>query len=102
MKKYFYAINEVQFGPFSLDEILTKNLDKDTLVWHEGLPDWMILSEIPELNVKKDASLPPPIRVKELDTRKKKFPKILYAIAILVLALIAGGIYLYPKWENEI
>jgi hypothetical protein len=101
MKKYFYAINKVQNGPFSLDEILTKNLDKDTLVWHQGLPDWVRLSQIPELNPTSNESLPPPIRVKENDNGKKKFQKILYGIVILVLALIAGGIYLYPKWENE-
>lgn len=101
MKKYFYAINEVQFGPFSLDEILTKNLDKDTLVWHEGLPDWMRLSEIPELNVKKDASLPPPIRVNGSGTRNKNSLKIFSTIAFIVVTLIAGGLFLYPKWENE-
>jgi hypothetical protein len=100
MKKYFFAIKEVQFGPFSLDEILTKNLDKDTLVWHEGLPDWVRLSEIPELNVKKDASLPPPIRVKGSGTRNKNSIKILYAISFMLVTLIAGGIYIYPKLDN--
>ena len=101
MKKYFYAINEVQFGPFSLDEILIKNLDKDTLVWHEGLPDWVRLSEIPELNVKKDASLPPPIKVKGKRTRNKNSLKIFSAIAFIVVTLIATGLFLYPKWKNE-
>ena len=75
MKKYFYAINQVQFGPFSLDKILSKNLDKDTLVWFEGLAEWVRLSEIPDLITKSNESLPLPIMVKENDTGKKKFPK---------------------------
>lgn len=101
MKKYFYAINKDQLGPYSLDEILTKNLHKNTLVWCEGLPDWVRLSEIPELNIKKDESLPPPIRVKESSSRKKNFIKILSIIAFIGAALIVSGIFLYPKWENE-
>jgi TPR repeat protein len=101
MKKYFYAKNGDQIGPLSLEEILTINLNKDTLVWYEGLPEWVRLSEIPELNTKSNESLPPPIRVKENDNGKKKSSKIIYVIAFLVLILIAGGIYLYPKWEYE-
>jgi TPR repeat protein len=101
MKKYFFAIKEAQFGPVSLDEILTKDLDKDTLVWHEGLPDWVRLSEIPELNVKMDASLPPPISVKGNGFRDKNSLKIFSAIAFIVVTLITSGLFIYPKWENE-
>lgn len=100
MKKYFYAINEDQNGPFSLDEILTKNLDKDTLVWHEGLADWVRLSEIPELNIKKEASIPPPIRVNGSITRNKNSINFFFSIAFIVVALIAIGFFLYPKWND--
>jgi hypothetical protein len=54
---------------------LSKNLDKDTLVWFEGLAEWVRLSEIPDLITKSNESLPPPIMVKVNDTGKKKFPK---------------------------
>jgi len=101
MKKYFFAIKEARFGPFSLDEILTKDLDKNTLVWFEGLPEWVRLSEIPELNIKRDPSLPPPIRVKGNRFRNKNSLKIFSAIAFIVVILITSGLFLYPKWENE-
>jgi TPR repeat protein len=101
MKKYFYAINKVQNGPFSLDEILKKNLDKNTLVWCEGLPEWVKLSEISELNINRDPSLPPPIRVKGSGFLNKNLLKKISAIAFIVIALIASGLFLYPKWENE-
>ena len=43
-----------QAGPFNNDELvkLIQNdlLKSDTLVWKEGLPDWVAASSVPEIN----------------------------------------------------
>tara|TARA_B110001452_G_C15109053_1_gene386609 strand:- start:372 stop:845 length:474 start_codon:yes stop_codon:yes gene_type:complete len=48
---YYYAKNEEKIGPLSLDELKKIELKKDTLVWHEGLDDWVKAEEVKELRV---------------------------------------------------
>ena len=49
MRNYFYTDGQTRFGPFSIDEMKRKRLPGHTLVWYQGLNDWMKISEIPEL-----------------------------------------------------
>ena len=60
MKHYYYADNEQQLGPFTVDELKNKRLKKSTLVWTEGMQDWTSANDIDEL---KDIliSEPPPL-----------------------------------------
>jgi len=60
MKHYYYADNEQQHGPFTVDELKTKRLKKSTLVWTEGMQNWTSANDIEEL---KDIliSEPPPL-----------------------------------------
>ncbi|MFT7605116.1 MAG: hypothetical protein ACI8VT_002709 [Saprospiraceae bacterium] len=51
MKQYYYANGDQQLGPFSFPELQSKNLQKDTYVWYEGLTDWTRAGDLPELNV---------------------------------------------------
>lgn len=37
---YFYIENNEQKGPFNLEEIQKLSIQKDTLMWHEGLDNW--------------------------------------------------------------
>ncbi|MCA0365072.1 MAG: DUF4339 domain-containing protein [Bacteroidetes bacterium] len=60
MKKYFYSDGIEKFGPFTIEELRTKSLSKDILVWHQGLTDWTPLSEIDELKNLIDI-IPPPL-----------------------------------------
>ena len=46
---YYYAKNEEKIGPLSLDELKKIDLKKDTLVWYEGLDDWVKAEEFKEL-----------------------------------------------------
>jgi len=46
---YYYAKNEEKIGPLSLDELKKIELKKDTLVWYEGLDDWVKAEEVKEL-----------------------------------------------------
>jgi hypothetical protein len=51
MKKYFYTNGKDQFGPFSLDELKSEELTRETKVWFYGLEEWTVLSKVDELNV---------------------------------------------------
>ena len=62
MKKYFYAENDKKVGPLSLEELSTSDVNKDTLVWFQGLEDWTPMSEIEELKSVLEIK-PPPIPI---------------------------------------
>lgn len=47
---YFIITNNVQQGPFSLDELRQRGIQSDTLVWHEGMADWQPAWQVPELH----------------------------------------------------
>ena len=63
---YYYSLNGQQLGPVSLEELLTKNIEHDTLVWKDGLADWVKASEMPEL-ASKLATVPPPITKEDIE-----------------------------------
>ncbi len=49
MKKYFYHDGTAQQGPFTLEELMTKNLTAETPVWYEGLGEWTTAGKLEEL-----------------------------------------------------
>lgn len=51
MKQYYLSKDQIsKEGPFSIKQLETKLIDKETLVWYEGLKEWKKVSEIKELN----------------------------------------------------
>lgn len=60
MKKYFIHNSNEQQGPFDIDELKELSLRPDTPVWYEGLEQWTIIANVPELTeiIKKQS--PPP------------------------------------------
>ncbi len=63
MNKYYVAEGESKTGPFSIDELKTKNITRDTLVWTEGMGDWKRAGDVEELRdvLRSSADQPPPI-----------------------------------------
>ncbi|MBN9285305.1 MULTISPECIES: DUF4339 domain-containing protein [unclassified Flavobacterium] len=51
MTEYFLHDGVNQLGPFLIDELESKNITKDTPVWHEGLDDWKKAGEIDALKL---------------------------------------------------
>ena len=49
--QYYYAKKEEKIGPLTLDELKKVDIKDDTLVWHEGLDDWVKSEEVKELRV---------------------------------------------------
>ena len=50
MNEYYYldAQNERK-GPITKEELLSQNLDKESLVWREGLENWTPMKDVAEL-----------------------------------------------------
>ena len=63
MKKYFLHDGSKQAGPFDIEELKAKNLNRDTPIWFEGLSEWTTIGNIEEL---KDiiSATPPPFAAK--------------------------------------
>lgn len=47
--RYWIIIDDRHAGPFSARQLLDTGLTADTLVWHEGLPDWVRAADVEEL-----------------------------------------------------
>ena len=51
MNRYFYVDSEgKQKGTFSPEELKSENIKKDTLVWTQGMSEWMRASSVAELD----------------------------------------------------
>lgn len=48
--KYYIAENGQPAGPFEPNELLAHGLTVNSLVWCEGMPNWVSASQVPELN----------------------------------------------------
>ena len=57
MAQFYYTDGKERFGPFSIEELKDKELTPQTLVWKEGLPDWVSANTLSDLNVLFDQPL---------------------------------------------
>ena len=73
MRKYFMYDGQMKDGPFSLEELKTKPLKKETLIWYDGLKDWGKAGDIDDLKeffIQK--AIPPPLPVNsKVNTRSR-------------------------------
>ena len=61
MEKYYFIVEgREQKGPFTLEQLKTMPLTRDTKIWYQGLDDWKMISEVPELD-ELSYFLPPPV-----------------------------------------
>ena len=70
MKHYFHSDGENQKGPFTFEQLKNENIEKETLIWFEGLDDWKPAKEIRELDETFELN-PPPIPQDEFSTTEK-------------------------------
>ncbi|MEI7801712.1 MAG: DUF4330 family protein [Bacteroidota bacterium] len=130
MKKYFLIDkNNLQDGPFDLDELKSKEIKRETAVWFEGLLDWTKAGEVDELKslfviapppIPK--ATPPPIPNKEtlsppipdekrteisnpppiVQKKKSKSNVITFlVIGVVILALAIGGYFITKQQEDK-
>lgn len=72
-QKFYIAVNDQQQGPFTIDELRTKSIQRDTLVWTEGLANWTKAEYLPFL---KDIIkiVPPPLPKTEVKSSTFQTP----------------------------
>lgn len=46
---WYIGKNGQQQGPFSIDELMQKDLHGDSLVWKAGMADWLAAEKVPEI-----------------------------------------------------
>ena len=59
--EYWIIITEQQQGPYTLEELATKAIVRETPVWHDGMPDWMPAGDLPELASMLSPVIPQPV-----------------------------------------
>lgn len=56
---FYYSDGKNQFGPFSKEEMKSKSIQADTLVWFEGLTEWKRAKDVPEMKEFLPVAPPP-------------------------------------------
>ncbi len=63
--QYYYAANGQQAGPVTFDLLkalfANRTVNKDTLVWKQGMGNWTALKKVEELKVFLGSNTPPPL-----------------------------------------
>ena len=63
--QYFYAANGQQAGPVSFEQLshlfANRTINRDTLVWKQGMSGWTALKDVEELKAFLGGSTPPPL-----------------------------------------
>lgn len=63
--QYYYAYNGQQAGPVSFEQLralfANRTVNKDSLVWKQGMSDWAPLKDVEELKAFLGGATPPPL-----------------------------------------
>ena len=62
--EYFFYLNDQneRKGPVASEELIKNGVTRNTLVWKEGMAQWLPASEVPELSdLFKETTTPPPV-----------------------------------------
>lgn len=65
LSMYFYALNGQQQGPVGIEKLrelfAARTINRDTLVWKQGMQNWSALKEVEELKSFLGGNTPPPL-----------------------------------------
>ncbi|MDZ4746884.1 MAG: CD225/dispanin family protein [Saprospiraceae bacterium] len=65
MTQYYYTDGKERFGPFTIDQLKEQNISESTLVWKDGLPDWVPARNLSDLEFlfAVNPAVPPAVNV---------------------------------------
>ncbi|HUR32111.1 MAG TPA: CD225/dispanin family protein [Saprospiraceae bacterium] len=49
MAQYYYTDGTERYGPFTIEQLQERNITGETLVWKEGMADWLPAKDVLEL-----------------------------------------------------
>ena len=112
MRQYYFHDEQIEKGPFLLQELKTQNLSRTTPVWYEGLTEWITAEQVPELNVllqspppfhSERLSVPPPFTVATPTPTYASFEpqKRSYKMPILIAGVVVLGIVGWLMYNNQ-
>ena len=119
-KEYYYLEDNIQKGPYTLDQLKSIGLKPDYLIWCEGMENWEKAKNIPELSeIFKKLPPPPPILIENANIVNSKpilnqpinnivlnssnvkfwvkFKIISFTLLIIVIALLIVAMYINNK-----
>lgn len=108
MKEYFLHNGQQQQGPFSFEELKSKGINTKTMIWFEGIAEWIEAGKLDELTeivsksppeFRKARTTPPPLEkakqilnkdyVDEIENKiKNESGKKVFKIGLVLFALI--------------
>jgi len=106
MKEWFYLIGEKKYGPFQSND-LKGQINKNTLVWSKGMPEWEKAGNLPELQfifnpIESSSPPPPPINNNKNTISEKLSNGITYSWFLVILSIIAAILEMAGKDESKI
>lgn len=96
MEKYYISDGKTETGPYSLEQLKQIPLNKNSLIWKQGMEKWLKISELPELKELVYAVPPPVSKQKERIIRNYRIKH--FIITIVILFIIGKYLY-FPAWK---
>jgi hypothetical protein len=75
MKKYFFSDGSIKDGPLTINELINKDLKPDSLIWYEGLENWIAADKVLELREVFELR-PPPLEKLGIDNPTSDTPEL--------------------------
>lgn len=108
--EYYVLINGIKQGPFSIDELKTKGISRDSMVWKIGQSQWLPAYQVPELyELVSEIPPEPPIVKKEMPKTwlvesilATLFCCLPFGIAGIVNATKVDTLYLNGNYEESL
>lgn len=91
MSEYYILNGSEQQGPYTIDQ-LRGRVTPQTLVWREGLPDWIRAGDLPELSglLAPEGTVPPPTQGQTVGTKPKDY--LVESILVTLFCCMVFGI----------
>lgn len=91
MSEYYILNGSEQQGPLQIEQ-LRGRVTPQTLVWREGLPDWIRAGDLPELSglLVHEGAVPPPTQGQTVGTKPKDY--LVESILVTLFCCMVFGI----------